>query len=115
MYQPATCKASILRRDPDAKTPLGDPAGAYAEVATGLPASVVEKTRRTWDKVTQTPRTVRALSGLLGSGTDVRVGDRLRDDSNNGLLYVVKAVTQPRSFGYTPDLELDLGRVGSGE
>jgi hypothetical protein len=115
VYQPATCKASILRRDPVAKTPLGDPAGVYAEVATGLPASITETSRRTWDKAAQTPRTVRVLSGLLGSGTDVRVGDRLRDDSNNGLLYVVKAVTQPRSFGYTPDLELDLGRVGSGD
>lgn len=115
MYQPATCTATILRRDPDAKTPLGDPAGVYAQVATGLPASIVEASRRTWDKATQTPRVVRVLTGLLGSGSDVQVGDRLRDDSNGGLLYVVKTVTQPRSYGYTPDLELDLGRVGSGE
>jgi hypothetical protein len=115
MYQPATCSASILRRDPNAKNDRGDPAGIFDVVATGLPASVVETSRRTWDRATQTPRTVRVLSGLLGSGTDVRKGDRLRDDTNGGLLYEVKVVTQPRSFGYTPDLELDLGRVGAGD
>lgn len=115
MYQPATCTASLLRRDPNAKNDRGDPGGVFAVVATGLPASIAETSRRTWDRATQTPRTVRVLSGLLGSGVDVRTGDRLRDDTNGGLLYTIKTVTQPRSFGYTPDLELDLDRVGAGE
>lgn len=92
----------------------GDSAGTYTQISTGVPASITEDTKRTWDQATQTPRTVRVLSALIGSNTDIRKGDRLRDDTH-GLLYVVKDVTQERSFAYTPDLELDLGRVGGGE
>lgn len=114
MYAPATCLATILRPT-GAKTAGGDPAAVYTVVATGVPASITEDSRRTSDRATQTPRTVRVLSALVGSTQDVQVGDRLRDDTHGGLLYVVKTVTQDRSFGYAPDLELDLGRVGTGE
>lgn len=114
MYAPASCLASILRPT-GATTPLGDAAGTYDLVATGVPASITEDSRSTYDRATQTPRTVRTLSALLGSGTDVQVGDRLRDDTHGGLLYVVKTVTQERSYGYLPDLEIDIGRVGSGD
>jgi hypothetical protein len=85
------------------------------EISTGNPASIVESGRHTYDRATQTPRTIRVVSGLLGSGTDVLDGDQIRDDTNNGILYVVKTVTQPRSFGYLPDIELDLQRVGTGD
>lgn len=115
MYQLATCLASILRRDSTVKNARGDAGGVYNQIATGLPASIVESNRRTFDRATQTPRTMRTLSGLVGSGTDIQIGDRLRDDTNGGILYVVKDVTQPRSFGYLPDIELDLARVGSGD
>lgn len=87
----------------------------YLAIATGVPMSIVESGRRTSDRATQTPRTVRAVSGLVGSGTDVLIGDRIRDDTNGGILYVVNTVTQPRSFGYLPDIELDLTRVGTGD
>lgn len=114
MYAPATCTASVLRPT-GALTARGDAAATYTVIATGVPASISEDSLRTWDQATQTPRSVRKLSALIGSATDVRKGDRLRDDSHGGLLYVVKDVTQERSFGYTPDIELDLGRVGGGE
>ena len=114
MYAPATCVASILRPT-GALTSRGDPAATYTVIATGQPASITEDGKRTWDAATQTPRTVRTLSALMGSATDIRKGDRLRDDTHGGLLYVVKDVTQERSFAYTPDIELDLGRVGGGE
>jgi hypothetical protein len=114
VYAPATCLASILRPT-GALTPLGDRSASYTVIATGVPASITEDSKRTWDPATQTPRTVRVLSALIGSATDIRKGDRLRDDTHGGLLYVVKDVTQERSFAYTPDLDLDLGRVGGGE
>lgn len=114
MYQLATCTASILR--PTGGTNArGDSASVYNQIATGLPASIVESSRRTFDRATQTPRTIRVISGLVASGTDVVIGDRIRDDTNGGILYVVKTVTQPRSFGYLPDIELDLARVGTGD
>jgi hypothetical protein len=114
MYAPATCLASILRPT-GTKNARGDASNIYTVVSTGVPASITEDSRRTWDSATQTPRTVRTLSALVGSGTDIRKGDQLRDDTHGGLLYVVKDVTQERSFAYTPDIELDLGRVGGGE
>lgn len=115
MYTPATCLGSILRPVAGATTPLGDPAGSYTVIATGVPFSITEDGRTTWDAATQTPRTVRQLSALCGSGTDVRKGDRIRDDTHGGTLFVVKDLTQERSFAYVPDLELELGRVGSGD
>jgi hypothetical protein len=114
VYTPATCTASILRPTGTLNA-RGDAAGTYTVIATGQPASITEDSKRTWDAATQTPRTVRVLSALVGSTTDIRKGDRLRDDTHGGLLYVVKDVTQERSFAYTPDIELDLGRVGGGE
>jgi hypothetical protein len=114
MYQLATCVASILR--PTGGTNArGDKVAVYTELVTGLPASIVESNRTTYDRATQTPRTVRTISGLVSSGTDVLIGDRIRDDTNGGILYVVKTATQPRSFGYLPDIELDLARVGTGD
>lgn len=115
MYQLATCLATILRRDPTAVTSSGDPAAVYTQVATGVQASIVESSHRTQDRGTQTPRTVRTVSGVVGSDTDIAIGDRIRDDTNAGILYVVKTVTQPRSYGYLPDIEMDLARVGTGD
>ena len=113
MYAPATCLASVLRPTGDLNA-RGDAAGTYTVVSTGNPASITEDSHRTWDAATQTPRTVRTLSALIGSTADVRKGDQLRDDTH-GLLYVVVDITQERSFAYIPDLELDLKRVGGGE
>jgi hypothetical protein len=115
MYQLANCTVSILRRDPTAKNARGDAGGEYVEISTGNPASIVESSRSTFDRATQTPRTIRVVSGLLGSGTDVLGADRIRDDTNAGILYVAQTVTQPRAFGYLPDIELDLKRVGTGD
>lgn len=114
MYAPATCLATVLRPTGTLNA-RGDASATYSVVSTGNPASITEDGRRTWDAATQTPRTVRTLSALIGSTTDIQPGDRLRDDTHGGRLYVVKTVTRERSFAYAPDLELDLGRVGDGD
>lgn len=115
MYQPANCVVTILRRPEGVKNARGDAGGEFVEISTGNPASIVETNRSTYDRATQTPRTIRVISGLLGSGTDVLGADRIRDDTNNGILYVAKTVTEPRAYGYLPDMELDLQRVGTGD
>lgn len=94
---------------------MGDPSGTFAQVSTGLPCSITEDNKRTWDAATQTPRTVRVLSALMNTGTDIRKGDQLRDDTHGGVLYTVKDVTQERSFGYSPEIEIDLQLLGKGE
>jgi hypothetical protein len=104
----------VLRWD-GSLTAAGDPSGTVTVVATGIPASLVEDAHRTWDGATQTPRTVRTLSALVGYGTDVRKGDQFRDDTH-AITYVVKDVTQERSFAVpAPDLSLDLAKVGGGD
>jgi hypothetical protein len=53
---------------------------------------------------------VRTVAGFMPYGTDVRINDRISDDSN-GVRYWVDDVVVPRSPGYRPDVVLDLRRV----
>lgn len=108
MYALATTTVSILRGT--SVDEYGDAYDNGTVAASGIPAAVVEESRRTYDRATQTPRTIRAVRGTLGSGVDVREGDQLRDD-RTGLIYAVQAVTQPGGVGMTPDLDVDLIRV----
>jgi hypothetical protein len=41
---------------------------------------------------------------------DLRIGDRVRDDTN-GITYIVNDVTQPGGVGWTSDLDVDLKRI----
>jgi len=111
VYALATCTASIFRAttsDPVYGNPIPD---NTVPLYTGVIASIVEKDSRTWDRATQTPRVVRVVRGTVGSTTDILTGDRIRDDTH-GELYTVHNVTRPRAPGRTPDVELELKRVG---
>jgi len=109
MYALATCLASVLR---------GTSTDVYLDVvdadivaATGLSAAIRERTSRVSGGATGAPRVVRVVSGQVQSDTDVRVGDRLRDDTHGGVIYTVENVTDPGGAGNTADLELELKRV----
>lgn len=80
-------------------------------IATKLPASVIERTRVVFDPASGTPRTVRYVVGRVGHGTDVKVGDRLRDRS--GQFFVVRDTATPSNPAIALDLRLDLVRVGN--
>jgi hypothetical protein len=110
MWALATCRASIFRGStPDE---YGDPTPSNAiPLYTNVLASIEERNSRTWDPATQTPRVVRVVSGTVPSTTDILTGDRIRDD-RNGVLYMVQNVTRPRTPARTPDVQLDLKRVG---
>lgn len=62
------------------------------------------------DYATQTPRTVRTVSGLFPPQTDVQVLDRVRDD-RYGVTYVVDNVTLHRAPGHQPDLQVTMRKV----
>jgi hypothetical protein len=78
-----------------------------APVATGLPASVREQTRRVWDHTTATPRVVRSATGRVPAGTDIRAADRLTNEQS-GTTYYVDAVGTPPDTGPGADLALEL-------
>jgi hypothetical protein len=109
MYAMATCLASILRRQ-DSVDEYGDPAGQYVPVVSGVIASIIEAGNTVFDRATQTPRAVRSINGTFPYGTDVQVGDRVRDDTHS-VTYVVMSTTVPRTPGYQPDLVADLKKV----
>ncbi|MFB9924871.1 hypothetical protein ACFORO_25885 [Amycolatopsis halotolerans] len=110
MWALATCRASIFRGS--TPSPYGDPVpDNTTPAASGVLLAVDERMARTWDPATQTPRVVRVVSGAVPSTTDIRTGDRIRDDTN-GVLYLVQNVIRPRTPGRTPDTALELKRVG---
>jgi len=80
-------------------------------IQTGVLAAIEERNSRVWDPATQTPRVVRVVKGTVPSTTDIQTGDRFRDDTNN-VLYLVQNVTRPREAGRSPDVVLDLKRIG---
>ncbi|MEC3974740.1 hypothetical protein [Amycolatopsis sp. H20-H5] len=111
MWALATCRATIYRattQDPDYGNPVPD---NTTPLHSNVLASIVEWRSAVWDPATQTPRVVRNVKGTVPSTTDIRTGDRIRDGST-GALYAVQNVTRPHAPGRTPDVELELKRVG---
>ena len=88
----------------------GDPVDGTTVVATDVPMSIVESTRRTMDYAFGTPRTVRITVGRAPYGTPVGQGDRVADTLSPAV-WLVDGVTQQTSPVLTPDLVLDLRRV----
>lgn len=108
MYAIASCTASILRGTTTDQ--FGDPQDVDTVVATGIPFFIADIADRVWDPATQTPRVVRSIDAQCQSDVDLRIGDRVRDDTN-GITYIVTDVTQPYGAGWTSDLDVDLKRI----
>lgn len=112
MYAAATCRASILRGS--TADEFGDEQDNESVAASGLLAHIGEKASRVFDSATQTARIVRTPYARMQSNTDIRPGDRLRDDTHN-ITYPVINVTQPSTLGRTSDLHIELRRVTPAE
>lgn len=112
MYALATCRGSILR---------GTTTNAFLDaedndtvVASGVLARIKTTSRRVFDSATQTARVVDAPAARMQSDTDIRPGDRFRDDTNGGT-YAVINVTQPDQQGRDSDLRIELRKVKKAE
>lgn len=103
-----TTTVSILRGT--TITPAGDEVDSLTPVYTGIPASVMEQSRRGIDTQTQDPRVYRYTTCRLPSGTDVLDTDILLDEIS-GRRYAIAAVSVLNSPVHTPDLRLDLTYV----
>ena len=88
----------------------GDEQDTSTVVHTGIPASLVEQTRRVTTRDDPTPRIVRYAVGRVTSGTDITDQDRILDERTGGI-YIVDAVSALNSAAVSADLRLDLRRT----
>lgn len=79
---------------------------AGADAQTRIPASLIETTKQSSTDASGTPRVIRTCVARLPAGTDITVGDRLRNE-NTGRLYRIDSITQPAAIGFTPALRVD--------
>lgn len=103
-----TTTVSILRGT--TTTAAGDTVDSLTPVYSGIPASVMERTRNGIDVSTQDPQVYHFTVCRLPSGTDVVETDLILDEST-GLKYAISAVSKLSSPVHTPDLRLDLRHV----
>lgn len=109
MYAVATCTISILRGT--AQDPIyGDTYDTTQVIATGIPASIIERSQKITTPGNPTPRIVRAIDGIVGSATDITDADRIRDEKT-GQVYVVTAVINSALPGMASDTQLELRRT----
>jgi hypothetical protein len=88
----------------------GDEQDTDTPVHTGIPASIVEQSRRTTTRDDPTPRIVRYTVGRVTAGTDITDQDRLQDE-RTGAVYIVEAVSSMTSAAVAADMRLDLRRT----
>ncbi len=88
----------------------GDEVDSDTTVATGIPASVMERTLTDIDPSSGDPRTARAVVGGVPAGTDVRDGDRLRDERTD-ITYAIRSISALSNPVFTPSVRLDLDRT----
>lgn len=108
MLARATTTLSVLRGT--STDGYGDEVDTDTIAATGIPASLVEQTRRVTSRDDPTPRIVRYTVGRVTAGTDITDQDRIRDE-RTGDTYIVDAVSAMTSAAVAADLRLDLRRT----
>lgn len=89
---------------------FGDPVDTLTTVATGVTASIVEQRKTVTNPADGVVRRVRYTTGRLPAGTDIRDGDRIRDEKTN-VVYTFDASSQVENAVRTNDIRLDLRRV----
>jgi hypothetical protein len=108
MQAVATTRVSILRgTTTDA---YGDEQDTDTPIATGIPASLTEQTRRVTTRDDPTPRIVRYAIARVPAATDVTDQDRLKDE-RTGAIYIVEATSSMANPASVPDIRLDLRRT----
>lgn len=104
----ATTKVSILRgTTTDA---YGDEQDTDTPIATGIPASLIEQSRRVTTRDNPTPRIVRYAVARVPARTDVTDQDRVLDE-RTGATYIVDAVSGMDNPAIEVDRRLDLRRT----
>ena len=104
----ATTKVTILRgTDTDE---FGDERDTSTPIATDIPASVIEQTRRVSGRENATPRIVRYAVARVPARTDITEDDRVLDQ-RTGAKYIVDAVSGMANPAMEVDRRVDLRRT----
>jgi NADPH-dependent glutamate synthase beta subunit-like oxidoreductase len=104
----ATGTVSVLRGS--STTVFGDEADVGTVVAVGVPFAIMPASQRSTRSVDARPQEVEYFRGRGPAGTDVRVGDQLRDEVSLAL-YIVTGSHQAANPILRQDLAVDLTRV----
>ncbi|MFD5711327.1 hypothetical protein ACFWHW_13170 [Streptomyces pharetrae] len=91
---------------------FGDLIPSETPLLTGVPVWLTEQSQTTFVPADQRTSVVRKLIGLVPPDTDVQERDRLRTE--DGVTYLVEAITRPHSPVERADLRLDLRLVEPG-
>ena len=104
----ATTLISIFRgTDTDA---FGDERDTSTPIATSIPASLIEQTRRVSGRENPTPRIVRYAVARVPARTDISEDDRVLDQ-RTGAKYIVDAVSSMANPAMQVDRRVDLRRT----
>ena len=108
MQAVATTTLAILRGT--TTDGYGDEQDTNTPIATGIPASLIEQSRRVTTRDDPTPRIVRYAVARVPARTDVTDQDRVRDE-RTGAVYIVDAVSSMTNPAIQVDRRLDLRRT----
>lgn len=104
----ANTRVSILRGT--STDGFGDTVDGLTAVTTGVNASLIEQSQTVRRRDEREPRTIRSTRCRLPAGTDIRRGDRIKDEST-GVIYVFDEQVDPGNPVRRTDIRLDLRRV----
>lgn len=118
VYRDADAALPDASRDTDGwgdevETPRADANadGKPDPIIPGIPAALLEKSRRVFDPTSGDQRLVVYSMAQVTGNTDVRRGDVVVDQ-RTGYSYSVTEVVQPISGALVRDLQIDLERTG---
>lgn len=109
MIATATTRVDVMRGT--ATNAYGDTVDATTVVMAGIPASIIERSRRVHEPKDGQDRIVRIAKARVPHGTGVLKGDRLRDTAT-GTVYVIDNVYQQANPFWRQDQSLDLSLTG---
>lgn len=108
MLAQATCTVSILRGT--TTTDYDDLADVDTVVASGLPASLIEQRRIVTTFGDDRPQVVRYWTLRLLAGTDVRDGDRVKNEQT-GEIFMVDSLATQEVVVHHGEIRVDLRRI----
>lgn len=100
---------SVLRgTNVDAWGNLQDSGTPYLQ---GVPACLAETSKSVFDRVSQTPRTVRTTTCVLPDWVDVTTADQIADETTGSRYAIEDILRPPTLMGAPVDVVLTLRRV----